>query len=146
MQETATVRDGELRLNLELRRGLPVAAVDRRLQEACRGKDLCSRALGFYFADLEDRGAHAELGFKSVSELARMRLRMAPSTANEYKTVSRGLDQLPHLEAAFAREELCWSQVRLLSRVAIPQTDEQWVTYAKSRRIAWPASTCNRRA
>lgn len=131
---------------IQLRRGLPAAEVDRRVALANRAGDIGARTLAFYLVDLADRGTHQELGFHSVVQYAEMRYHIQPSTTREYLAVGRALDELPGIDEAFCTERLLWSQVRQLVRVATPQTESEWVTWAQGRTARQIAAEVRRRS
>jgi len=49
--------------------------------------------------------------------------------------VGRALGELDAVDRAFAEERVGWSQVRLLSRICIPQTQEAWLAWAQGRSV-----------
>lgn len=55
---------------------------------------------------------------------------MSPAAAREQVRVARRVAELPHLQAAFARGELCYSQVRAVTRVATPDTEAELLEIA----------------
>ncbi len=131
---------------IQLRGGLPAAEVDQRVALANRAGDIGARTLAFYLVDLADRGAHQELGFHSVVQYAETRYHIQPSTTREYLAVGRALDELPGIDEAFCTERLLWSQVRQLVRVATPQTESEWVTWAQGRTARQIAAEVRRRS
>ena len=54
------------------------------------------------------------------------------ATAREKVRVARALDSLPRISEAFRKGEVSYSKVRAMSRVANAQTEEYWVTLARS--------------
>ncbi|MHC4825846.1 MAG: Holliday junction branch migration DNA helicase RuvB [Planctomycetota bacterium] len=123
----------ETTIRLELRPGLSIDEVDRRIARANRAGDVGARAIAFYLADLAERGGQQELGFHSVVQYAETRYQMQPSTTREYLAVGRALDELPHIDEAFCAGRLFWSQVRQLVRIATPETESAWLEWAAGR-------------
>ncbi len=119
-----------LDFELTLVAGLPSGELAHRLALAMRGGDVCHRALAFYLHDLETRRAYQELGYASAIEFARHRLDMSKGRARDLLLVGRKLQELPHLDAAFAAGELSWSKVRRVARVAVPATEQAWIERA----------------
>jgi holliday junction DNA helicase RuvB len=124
-----------LTLALEFERGLAAHETERRALLGYRAGDLGARVTAFYLADLADRSAHHELGYASLDQYARQRMRMAPATLHEYVSVGRMLADLPEIDRMFALDQVVWSQVRALVRVATPQTERAWGEWAQGRTV-----------
>ncbi|MHC4709877.1 MAG: Holliday junction branch migration DNA helicase RuvB [Planctomycetota bacterium] len=136
----------EATIRQELRPGLAIHEVDRRIAQANRAGDVGARAMAFYLVDLAERGGQQELGYHSVVQYAETRYLMQPSTTREYLAVGRALDELPHIDEAFCAGRLFWSQVRQLVRITTPETESAWLEWAAghtARQIA--AQVRNRR-
>jgi Domain of unknown function (DUF222)/HNH endonuclease len=73
--------------------------------------------------EFDRREAWAEWGCRSCSHWLSYRCGVSPAAAREQVRVARQIAELPHIRAAFARGELCYSQVRAVTRVATPDTD-----------------------
>src|SRR5262245_15925336 len=65
-------------------------------------------------------------GFGSALEYMERVLGYSPRTAAERLRVARALGELPLIAEALESGELAHSAVRELSRVAVPQTEEEW--------------------
>jgi hypothetical protein len=73
--------------------------------------------------EYDHREGWAEWGCRSCTHWLSYRCGVSPAAAREQVRVARRLAELPHLQAAFARGELCYSQVRAVTRVATPDTE-----------------------
>jgi hypothetical protein len=73
--------------------------------------------------EFDRREAWAEWGCRSCTHWLSYRCGISPGAAREQVRVARKLAELPHLRAAFAKGELCYSQVRAITRVATPDTE-----------------------
>jgi hypothetical protein len=73
--------------------------------------------------EFDRREAWAEWGCRSCTHWLSYRCGVSPAAAREQVRVARRVAELPHLRAAFARGELCYSQVRAVTRVATPDTE-----------------------
>jgi Domain of unknown function (DUF222)/HNH endonuclease len=73
--------------------------------------------------EFDRREAWAEWGCRSCTHWLSYRCGVSPAAAREQVRVARRIAELPHLRAAFARGELCYSQVRAATRVATPDTE-----------------------
>lgn len=79
-------------------------------------------------------GVHARLGYASVGELGERLLGLGGRQVEERLRVGRALSELRMLDAALAGGEVAWCTVRELTRVATPETEEEWLGWAKGRR------------
>jgi hypothetical protein len=73
--------------------------------------------------EFDRREGWAEWGCRSCTHWLSYRCGVSPAAAREQVRVARRLGELPKLRAAFARGELCYSQVRAVTRVATPETE-----------------------
>jgi Domain of unknown function (DUF222)/HNH endonuclease len=78
-------------------------------------------------AELDRRGAFAGC---TCAEWLAWRCGLTPRTAREHVRIARRLDELPLIQAAFARGELSYAKVRALTRIAEPATEEELVRFA----------------
>ena len=79
--------------------------------------------------------AHEQLGYGSFVEYVERLLGHGPRTTLEKLRVAEALEKLPALDAALGANELGWSAVRELTRVATPDTESGWIAAAKSRTV-----------
>ena len=73
--------------------------------------------------EYDRREGWADWGCRSCTHWLSYRCGVSPGAAREQVRVARRIAELPHLKAAFARGELCYSQVRAVTRVATPDTE-----------------------
>jgi hypothetical protein len=73
--------------------------------------------------EFDRREGWADWGCRSCTHWLSYRCGVSPAAAREQVRVARRVAELPHLQAAFARGELCYSQVRAVTRVATPDTE-----------------------
>ena len=73
--------------------------------------------------EFDRREGWAEWGCRSCTHWLSYRCGVSPAAAREQVRVARRVAELPHLQAAFARGELSYSQVRAVTRVATPDTE-----------------------
>ena len=75
-------------------------------------------------------GWHEE-GFRSCAAWLSWRTGIAPGAAREKVRVARALKELPALSAALARGLVSYSVARAITRVATPETEDDWVELAR---------------
>jgi len=74
--------------------------------------------------------AYERLCYARVGDYARERLGRSARQLQDLARVHRALEALPAVERALVANELPWSKIRLLARVATPGDQEQWVARA----------------
>jgi hypothetical protein len=118
-----------MKITTELVYGLPRKELIEKIHFHHRQGEVAERSLGFYLLDLERQGlfepsenaAHwalVHLGFKRADKLI---------------LLSEQLEELPAIEAAFNRGDVGWTKIREIARVASPQTEEEWLEFARKR-------------
>jgi hypothetical protein len=118
-----------------LKRNLPSSALFLKITEAERRMEAGERELGFYLLDLKTRRVYRDANCSTFHDFISSRTGLAPKKAAELVRVALALESLPSMDAAFARGEIYWSAVRAMAAVATPQTEAQWVEFAKSHRV-----------
>jgi hypothetical protein len=114
-----------------LEAGLPPGELVQRLVSANRTSAMGNRALAFYLHDMQTRGEHHALSFASAAHFAMARLEMGKTAAYELLSLGATLDGLPRIDTAFCEGEISWSKVKLLCRVAVPETEIAWLEVGK---------------
>ncbi|MCA8920174.1 MAG: AAA family ATPase [Planctomycetes bacterium] len=113
--------------------------------EALRIEDVAARTLAHFLADMADRNLYQACGFATLALYAEQRLLRAPKTILEYVRVGRALRELPELDRRFREDELGWSQLRELTRVAVGETERAWAAWAVGKSTREVAQQVKRR-
>jgi Holliday junction DNA helicase RuvB len=121
--------------DLVLQEGLPIQEVERRIGVAVASAGLRHRVVAFYLRDVHERGLHQLAGHRTVVNYAVSRFGISRREARELFAAGRALDDLPVIDAAFREGRLCWSKVRELVKVAVPQHEAAWLQRAHALRI-----------
>lgn len=117
----------------------------------CRLDDVGGVAAGITAATAElvdmlaeiDRSAAWEgPGLRSLGHWASIELGLATHVANEMAAVGRCLRGLPDIAAAFASGALSWDKVRLIARVAVPATEDRFLTLARAASVGQLVRIC----
>src|SRR5688572_9639556 len=111
--------------------GLPGDGLRGELSTLTRLEEATGRASAFYLHDMQERGVHQETGHQSAVRYAVDRLDLPLSTAKEMVAVGRLLRELPGCDAAFCSGRIGWSKLRLLARIATPETEKEWIGEAE---------------
>ncbi len=96
---------------------------------ACARSELDARELRL-LRELKRLEMWRDLGYATAFEYLETELGYTPRMAYERLKIAEALAELPNLEAALAANELHLSAVRELSRVATPDTEEEWLDKA----------------
>jgi len=78
---------------------------------------------------------HLHLGFGSFHEYVERLFGYKPRTTQEKLRVAAGLEGLPALRAALEEGRLNWSAVRELTRVAVADTEREWLEVATGKSL-----------
>jgi hypothetical protein len=87
-------------------------------------------------AEFDRRDAHEEWGFAYCATWLAWRCSIAPRSAREHVRVARALQELDLIREAMERGELTYSKVRVLTRVATPDLEEDLVELARQATAA----------
>lgn len=114
----------------QLRQGLTLPQMKQRIAVAYAGAGLRHRVVAFYLQQVEARGLHQLEGFRGTAQWAGRHFAMSRREARELLAAGKALLELPRIDKAFAEGRLCWSKVRLLTRVARADHDAAWLKKA----------------
>jgi hypothetical protein len=78
---------------------------------------------------------HVHLGYGSLVEYVERLFGYSPRTTLEKLRTAEALEGLPELDQALTKGQLSWSAVRELARVAIAETERDWLDAAKGRTV-----------
>jgi len=78
-------------------------------------------------------GTHLRLGFGSFVEYIERLFGYSPRTTQEKLRVAEALEELPKTAAELEAGNINWSVVRELTRVALAETEGEWLEAAKGR-------------
>jgi 5-methylcytosine-specific restriction endonuclease McrA len=78
---------------------------------------------------------HVHLGFGSFSEYVGRLFGYQPRSLQEKLRVAEALEGLPAVALALSSGELSWSAVRELTRVALPETEGEWLDFARGKTL-----------
>jgi hypothetical protein len=78
-------------------------------------------------------GTHSRLGYGSFRDYAEHLFGYTPRHIQDRLRVAEALEELPELSEALREGILNWSAVRELTRVAVPNTEGEWLKVARNR-------------
>jgi hypothetical protein len=106
---------------------------EERLARLASGVGPLRRVLAALAERLVATGGHARLGYARLGDYARERLGLSARQLQELARVHRALAGLPALERALVANELPWSKLRLVARVASTDDEEEWIARARTQ-------------
>lgn len=110
---------------------VPLELLERKITEGAAHINAATATWLGLVAEFDSREGWAEWGCRSCSHWLSYRCGLSPATGREQVRVARQLADLPELRAAFERGELCYSQVRAVTRVVTPETEHDLVQIAR---------------
>jgi hypothetical protein len=111
------------------------ARLDQKLRGIAARRGALDAEEAHLLRDAEELKLWRAYGFGSMLEYMKRAMGYAPRTAAERLRVSRALAELPLLAEALERGALAHSAVRELSRVAVPDTEADWLEAAGGKSL-----------
>ena len=115
--------------------GLDWRAVDRALRAIRRKRAVLDAEEARWLRAAEEVQIWRPLGMVSALDYMERVLGYAPRTAQDRLRVARALGTLPALSDALASDDLSYSAVRELTRVATPATESAWIEAARGKSL-----------
>jgi len=131
MYETSRARRALAEVGLQ--EGLGADEVHSRLRVALRLGETGQRILAFYLNEVDLRRLHPSWGCSSTAHYAEDRLGLDRRRTSELLAAARKLLTLPAIDRAFCEQQIGWSKVTELLKVATPEHEEEWLQRAKER-------------
>src|SRR4051812_42177339 len=79
--------------------------------------------------------AHVHLGYGSFGEYVERLFGFKPRSTQEKLRVAEALEELPAVAQALEAGELSWSAARELTRVAVAETERDWLQVARGKTV-----------
>jgi Domain of unknown function (DUF222)/HNH endonuclease len=110
---------------------LPLEWLEREITELAAHINAATCRWLVLVGEFDRREGWADWGCKSCSHWLSYHGGLSPAAGREQVRVARSLADLPAVRAAFARGELCYSQVRALTRIATAETERDLLVVAR---------------
>jgi Domain of unknown function (DUF222)/HNH endonuclease len=110
---------------------LPLEWLEREITELAAHINAATCRWLVLVGEFDHREGWADWGCRSCSHWLSYHCGLSPATGREQVRVARSLADLPAVRAAFARGELCYSQVRALTRIATAETERDLLVVAR---------------
>jgi hypothetical protein len=107
--------------------GLPAAQVDASLRQALDACDRVHECAVLWFAEVQRRGLHRQLGHASLQLYATQALGFSDNRTYQFKRLADDLDRLPILRESVEAGEIGWTKAQQVARVATETTQAAWV-------------------
>jgi hypothetical protein len=119
-----------MKVNLKLIPGLPRRELIEKIHFHHRQGEVAERALGFYLLDMQRRRLFKP-GCHSAAHWALDRLDL--KRADKLIKLAERMEVLPAIDRAFFQGEVPWTKIREIARVAVRETEAQWLELARSK-------------
>src|SRR5438552_1657342 len=116
-------------------RDLCAVQLDGYLRRLARQEAVCRRVLGRLARTFLAGRYHNRLGFARLSDYTRERLGLSARQVQALARVPERLEGLPAIAAAFAADDLSWTQTRLLATAATADSEREWLALARDRTV-----------
>lgn len=130
LRTTRPSAEGDPRPPAELA-GMPLEMLEREITELAAHIHAATCRFLLLVRELDRREGWAEWGCKSCAHWLSSQCAIGLGAAREHVRVARCLDELPGIRAAFALGALSFSQVRAMTRVATPHSEEELLEIAE---------------
>jgi len=90
---------------------------------------------GSWLLAAQRAAVHVHLGYSAFSEYVERMFGYKPRSTQEKLRVAEALEGLPTLAQALSSGELSWSAVRELTRVAVPETEQEWLDFTRGKTL-----------
>ena len=114
----------------EFSAGQPAATVDASLRQALSACDRAQECAVLWFAEVQRRGLHRQLGHASLQLYATQALGFSDNRYWLFKRLADDLERLPVLREAVATGAIGWTKARQVARVATEDNQAEWVEKA----------------
>jgi len=105
------------------------------LSRLARARATADAEEGRWLLAAERAAVHVHLGYGSFSEYVERLFGYQPRSLQEKLRVAEALEGLPALARALSSGELSWSAVRELTRVAVHDTEREWLEFARGKTV-----------
>src|SRR6187455_2049751 len=99
------------------------------LSRLARARAAADAEEGRWLLAAERASVHVHLGYGSFSEYIERLFGYQPRSLQERLRVAEALEGLPALARALSSGELSWSAARELTRVAVLDTEQEWLDF-----------------
>jgi hypothetical protein len=105
------------------------------LSRLARARAAADAEEGRWLLAAQRAAVHVHLGFSSFSEYIERLFGYQPRSLQERLRVAEALEGLPAFARALSSGELSWSAVRELTRVAVRETEQEWLDFARGKTL-----------
>jgi hypothetical protein len=110
---------------------MPLERLEREITELAAHINAATCSWLLLVREFDRREGWADWGCKSCAHWLSYHCGLSPAAGREHVRVARLLEELPSILASFAHGELCYSQVRALTRVATGETERDLLMIAR---------------
>ena len=115
--------------------GISWHAAHAALSRLARERAAADAEEGRWLLAAQRSAVHVHLGFGCFSEYIERLFGYKPRSTQEKLRVAEALEELPALAQALSSGELSWSAARELTRVAVRETEHEWLQLARGKTL-----------
>lgn len=119
--------------------------IHRRVVRVAGAKAALDEEQGRLMLEALRADVHSHLGYATFIEYVERIFGLGPRETEERLRVARALEGLPCMAEALREARVCWSAVRELSRVAIPETEQAWLDISVGKTVRQIEALVSRR-
>src|SRR4030095_10076506 len=108
--------------------------IHERISELAKARAALDEEQGRLLLAAWRANVHSHLGYATMTEYVERLFGCGPREAESPWRVARALETLPETAAALRAGRMCWSAVRELSRVAVPENECAWLEGAGGKK------------
>jgi hypothetical protein len=105
------------------------------LSRLARARAAADAEEGRWLLAAQRAAVHVHLGYSAFSEYIERLFGYQPRSLQERLRVAEALEGLPGFARALSTGELSWSAARELTRVAVRETEQEWLEFARGKTI-----------
>src|SRR6185503_19715923 len=124
-----------LQLATAKREAPPWQVAHETLSRLARERAAADAEEGRWLLAAQRSAAHVHLGYGCFSQYIERLFGYKPRSTQEKLRVAEALEQLPAFAQALSSGELSWSAVRELTRVAVRETEHEWLQLARGKTL-----------
>ena len=110
-------------------------AAHEALSRLARARAAADAEEGRWLLAAERAAVHVHLGYGSFREYIERLFGYRPRSLQEKLRVAEALEGMPALAQALSSGELSWSAARELTRVAVRDTEQEWLQFARGKTL-----------
>lgn len=115
----------------EFRTNQPASVAHAALKATVQTMEKAKQNAVLWFGDILERKLYCELGYSSINQYASQELGFSSSRTGDFLNICRKLEKLPKVKAVLEKEELGYTPIREVVKVADETNEADWLKFAQ---------------